>query len=231
MNKDLVNLVLSYFTIKFVDMASYIINNEPILFAMHRCSGSNNNNSIFCLISYNQVRDTYYQNVYNNSVETFITEEDNSIMCITFTNGIEGYYRSSNSTKIEILLANTSDCNAVDLITTFDILKQKYNKILAKMITLAKLTSLLTTNYQSFTLNLLNSYLNLSIEFKILNLKGLPIYFSNEIFVKRGYHRQLNDVIRVNDSRPIDQVKQTLNNLVADVDKMYKQILDAVNKF
>ena len=94
------------------------------------------------------------------------------------------------------------------------------------MITLAKMKQLTDNISQSPTLNLLNKYLNLSTEFRILNLIGLPIYFFNPIRVKLS---QFDDIIDHDDN--VDELKQKLYDLVADVDKMYKQILDVVNKF
>ena len=229
MNKDLVNLILSYFTISTGDIDNYITNNRPTTFAIYTYDNYGNSNYYgtssytYYLITFYKYSDTYYSNVDDSSIDT---ETGNGITTIVFENGKDRIEVGVNPKTLTSIRTNWHNIIAVDLITTFRILSTKYNKYLAKTITLAKIKLLFDNIFLSSTANLLRYYLNLSTEFRILNLSHLPIYFFDDIEVDHS-----DNIVAVASDETIAEVKQKLHNLAIDVDKMYKQVYIAVSKF
>lgn len=237
MNKDIQNLILSYFTIK---IDNYLTTNEPTTFAI-------NSSTIFYLIDYSNNNDIFYMDLYNSYLE--VTELDQQdivdlnlviktpVLSIEFVNGFNSHVRFKPEESKRIL--SYYKITNLDLLTTYRILIKKYNTNLAKQITLAKLNGLIRPNFISTVINLLDSYRTLLIEFKILNLEGpVPKYtfnniviapnntISNDRFAEIVYTSGING-----NSIDINVIKQSLANLSIDVDKMYKQILKTINKF
>lgn len=222
MNKDLTNLILSYFTIDFNTFINHIKIANPIVFIIHNIS-----NSIIYSLFENNYNNIYYRWVINYYVNSHLSN-----------GGVYLESGNNNDARVGSIVTGVNEFKdygfmAPDLLTSFYIFNKKYNVRLAKLIILAKLADMIKPVYKYPVGNLIDSYRLLLTESKTLNLEGpIPMYdieatFSDSNAIVISY---IPPYVTNVDSYKTN-IYKTLNDIDTIIPELYNKILIAINKF